>query len=705
MNTLKLNQFFSAFVVVFFIYLISANCQTTNKIDSLLHILDKVKEDQNKIKTLILISREYTKTDPAIALAYANQSLEKSSKLDYKKGIIDAILLKSNILTLTGSFDSAKIYSKKAISLSNSIHDDKRIADSYVQYASIMLRIDGPFDTASYYYLRSHAIYKKIGDSAGYLNSLNGLGINYRRLADYDSAVYYFLEYIKLSEKLKDQEGLGKGYVNLGIAYYELKDFNLAKFYLKESIKINEKLNALRFLSLANNNLGSVAMDENNLAEALYYYNLSLEQCQKANYTIGIANAHNNLGNIYEKKKEYDKALEYYKTAKKIYEKVNYIDGFIASFKNIALISERRGDYDNALKMYDSCLVLAKNSNLPTRIIEILYNMHKTYELTGNYKEAYRIQINQVILEDSIFNVMKEETISRLQIKYDKEKDLARIMVLENENLSKSLDLRRRTNQRNIYFLTGTGTILIILFVFLFYQNKARKDKIIAQQKIRQLEDEKKLLAARSIVDGQEEERKRIANELHDGLGVLLSTAKIQFSAIKDKNPENQPLIDKATKLIEQAAGDVRKISHNMMPGLLTRFGLFEAVEDLFENLNDGDAMSAELRFNGAPCRLAENQEIMLYRIVQEMVNNSLKHAEASKVFLGFDVMAKMLKVNYSDNGKGFDPEKIRISKSLGLTSIHSRVKFLGGELAIDAHPGLGVKYSFEIPITKLNVN
>ena len=176
------------------------------------------------------------------------------------------------------------------------------------------------------------------------------------------------------------------------------------------------------------------------------------------------------------------------------------------------------------------------------------------------------------------------------------------------------------------------------MFLFIFNRHKARKDRIIAEQRIFQLEEEKKLLAARSIIEGQEEERKRIAKELHDGLGVLLSTAKMQFTTIKDKSPENKPLIERATKLLEQAAGDVRRISHNMMPGLLTRFGLYEATEDLMEELDETKGLTATCRIKGDTKRLPENTEIMLYRVIQEMVNNTLKHAEAKNISINMNI-------------------------------------------------------------------
>ena len=159
-------------------------------------------------------------------------------------------------------------------------------------------------------------------------------------------------------------------------------------------------------------------------------------------------------------------------------------------------------------------------------------------------------------------------------------------------------------------------------------------------------------------------------------------------------------MIDKAIQLLEQASGDVRKISHNMMPGLLTKLGFYEAIEDLFENLNDAGKLEAVLEINGSQERLPENREIMLYRIVQEMVNNTLKYAEAGLIKLIINVYGEYMTMAYSDDGKGFDADKVLAaeSNSLGLKSIQSRVNFLNGEVALDSRPGKGVKYSFQIP-------
>ena len=197
----------------------------------------------------------------------------------------------------------------------------------------------------------------------------------------------------------------------------------------------------------------------------------------------------------------------------------------------------------------------------------------------------------------------------------------------------------------------------------------------------------------------QEEERKRIAQDLHDGLGVLLSAAKMQFTSIKDTRPENKPLIEKATKLLEQATGDVRKISHNMMPGLLTKLGLYEAVEDLLEDVSDTEGIDARAEITGSRDRLPENKEIMLYRIIQEMVNNTLKHAGANNISLQLQVLPDHIDIKYSDDGKGFDVKEKLASESIGLKGIQSRVNFLNGTVNIESKPGERTKYLIQVPI------
>lgn len=673
------------------------HCQN-NKIDSLLQLIENQKEDTSRIKILLKVSREYSKTDPEKALEYDKKAYFLAQKSKFLPGIIDAIIETSNYYTIKGNFDSAEFYSLRAIKLSDSLNVNKWKAASSYMHANVLLRKGGPA-AAKEFFFKANNTFKEIGDSTGFMNSLNGLGVVYYWQAEYDSAIYYYLEFLKMCKKMKNEEGSGKGLLNLGTAYNELMDFPNAEKYLLESIQVNEKYNNLRFLSMAYNNLGSIAFKGNDLEKALFYYKLSQEQNVKSGNVVGLAQVKNNIGNVYQNKKEYKLALSYYTEAKDLFTKMNNIDGIVAAFKNTGLINERLKNYSRALEIYDSCLILARKSKLFKRVEELLFNIHRTYELTGEFRKAYEIQTEWVALKDSIFNLEKDTQLKELEIKYQKEKDQSKILNLENTNLQKDLTIRKKTNQRNLFLIAAIGLLLITVLSVSFIRYRSRKEKIIADQKIKQLEEEKRLLAASSLVHGQEEERKRIAKDLHDGIGVILSTVRMQFSALKDKSIENKPLIEKATKLLEQAASDVRRISHNMMPGLLSKFGFFEAVEDLFEQINNSGKIKAEMHIEGEKIRLKENLEIMLYRIIQEMVNNSLKYAEAKNISLILGVLPEKLSIQFSDDGKGFDVEEKLNQKTAGLTNIMSRVNFLKGEISIESLPGKGTIIFLHVPI------
>jgi signal transduction histidine kinase len=406
------------------------------------------------------------------------------------------------------------------------------------------------------------------------------------------------------------------------------------------------------------------------------------------------------MGGTYISMQKYDSAMYYLELA--IETAKTYSDSMSLSeaFNNFANLCMSTGKLDLALSYLDSAINIGISNKLSDKLIVYYENKYLIYEKLSDYKNAYTYLLKSKTLSDSIYNIQKTKLISDLEMKYEKEKDQAHILTLKNENLQKNLELNKRTNQRNIFLAGGSCILVISILIFAFYRQRVKKDKIISDQRIEKLEREKKLLAAKSIVEGQEEERKRIARELHDGLGVLLSTAKMQFKTIEDNSPGNSEMLKKAAGLLEKASSDVRRISHNMMPGILTKLGLDEAIEDLFDNINDTPGITATLNIeNEEERRLSENTEIMIYRMVQEMVNNTLKYAGADKVSLDLIYEDKTVSLQYSDNGKGFDVDEKLKNKSIGLTSIQSRVNFLGGKLNINSKPGRGTTYFISIGI------
>ena len=720
MPTLKFFLFFSFLSILFLFDLIIANCQTTSKIDSLLTIVENQKDDTNKVKTFLLVSQEYDKIgDFNKCLDYCDYSYDLAFRLNYNAGKIDALLSRSNYLIQTISKineDGSKTYFPEdtsfqlaliALKMSDSINDITRRAASYTMLGRIFLNEEGPSSSRKYFY-DAYKIYQKIEDSVGYMNFLRGFGYFYNRQAKYDSAIFYFKQSIEFCKKQNNEQGLGKGFYALGETYYAKADFGNAKFSYKESIKHYNKANYRRddiYVKQAYQLLSMLAHDENKIDELLNYY---IEQCDefKNNYRQGVLK--NNIGMLFfDVKKDYYNAIKYYSESKDLfkeflYNKPFYLIEYLESYGRVAQCYYYLNNYYMALKILDTITLLYKNPNLHTYLNESYWFMSKIYEKTGNYRMAYEKYKIHYNWRDSIANrSYYTELYFPLKRKFINKIDEARLLSLENENLSltKDIEVKLLTNQRNAYFYLGVGLILIISLIFIFYRNKAIKEKIITFQKIYHLEEEKKLLAAKAIVEGQELERVHIARELDEDLGTLLSKTKMQIIIIREKSPENSLMVEKAANLIDQAYGDVKKISYNMMPAILTKYGIYDTLKNLFESLNLIEGVNANLNIRGEQSRPPENIEIMIYRIIQEMVNNTLKHAEAKNIYLDIHSQLNELKLEYFDDGKGFDPEVKLTAGAIGLNSIQSRVKFINGEINLKSGPGQGVRYTIRIPL------
>jgi len=209
-------------------------------------------------------------------------------------------------------------------------------------------------------------------------------------------------------------------------------------------------------------------------------------------------------------------------------------------------------------------------------------------------------------------------------------------------------------------------------------------------------------LALNSLLEGQEIERKRLAREIHDGIGPLLSALKLNLANIEgdieNKNAELERKFLKSNKLIDEIADDLRSISHNLLPKVLSDFGLIESMDALSEKINASNSVSMTFMHTGLDQRLEDVFELGIYRISQELISNTLKHANASKITLQLIRRKESMHLIYEDDGRGFDP--LLIKNGLGIMNIQNRVKALGGEINFDSQPGKGMTATIDFPFS-----
>jgi signal transduction histidine kinase len=281
---------------------------------------------------------------------------------------------------------------------------------------------------------------------------------------------------------------------------------------------------------------------------------------------------------------------------------------------------------------------------------------------------------------DTLQNEESRKMTLELDKKYDTEKK-------EKQLLVQQVTIRQK-NTLN-YILAGSAVTLLLISL-LTYRNYRQKQKL-QQQKIAELEKEKLLSAAKSILKGQEEERSRLAKDLHDGLGGLLSGVKLQLGAMKGNlilSEEHGQIFNTALVKLDESISEMRRVAHNMMPEALMKLGLQQALQDYCEGLSAAQPFTINGEFYGLEKRMESGTEVVVYRIVQELLNNAVKHSGASVILAQVMRQENNLTITVEDNGKGFDMPTIL--QGAGLKNIRSRVDYLKGQLDIQTEPGKG---------------
>ncbi len=567
---------------------------------------------------------------------------------------------------LTGNSDSAYQYYQEGLKTYESLNDTLGMARGY-SHLSIYYKYSGDFDKQLEYAMKSYMIYKKHGISKYYINSLIHLGNAYEKLKENDTAIACYEMVYRLSSE------------NDLPAYASTALLNIAVIHFNYGRKLDRA------------NEPEKARDEYKLSEK--YLLRAIDFNKSVNNKKELARLYSNISIIYRYLGQLEKSVNAASESVRIATEINDPTKKLNSLNNLGMTYKLLERYDKAAACYLESLELAKKAKQKEMIKKASSNLMMLYEKLGRYKEALKYSKMSAAYNDSIFNEVKQREIEKHKTNFE-------ILRLKDQNRIKELDKQRIRAERNVTVWVAVSLIVVLAGLLLYFRMRVRKNRIIAEQRIQKLEDEKKLMAAQAVLVGQEKERERIARELHDGIGVLLSTASIHFSSVESKtDKETQDMLNKANKLLKEASKEVRQISHNMMPGVLSKFGLKEAVEDMFEKVEDTGEAKVDLRLEMEDRRLPENTEIMVFRIIQEMLNNTLKHAKASKITFSLKKAGDKLQMEFADDGIGFDEDKIPKEKNLGLSGIRSRVEYLGGSVKLESRPGKGTRYFIDITL------
>jgi len=442
--------------------------------------------------------------------------------------------------------------------------------------------------------------------------------------------------------------------------------------------------------------LGNRFIMSDNRSSAIQFYNKAKKIYSKEKNTLGIADFYENIATSYNVIEPIivDSALYYSKLAEKQYKLLNNSYALAVNYNNQSQIYLQLKDYPKGI------LYLLKADSLPLKENEkktklIFYeNLAELYELNGNPTLHAKYLKKQLELKDSINDTNQNIAISEINEKYQNEKLRANNLEIE----------AKRIQNRNLSYGLGGSLLLGSVIFLLIFKNRKRKQELAQQQqevknqKLANQLKEQELKAIDAMIEGQEKERQRIANDLHDDLGGLMATVKLHFNALK-KN-EKPELYDKTNALIEEAYQKVRSVAHAKNSGVIAKQGLLVAVRNMANKISAANQLQIEVVDHGLDNRLENSLELTLFRIIQELVTNVIKHAEATEVNIHLTNHEDCINIMVEDNGKGFNPQQItKTNAGMGISSIDKRVEHLQGKMTIESEKDKGTTVIIDIPL------
>jgi two-component system, NarL family, sensor kinase len=586
--------------------------------------------------------------------------------------------------------------------------------------------------------IKKLSLSQKIYSIYAYAVKING-SICYEK-GDYLNAIIYYREvekiYLALTEGNNKSGKLGGLYSDLGASYSLINDLENAQKYYTKSIELLSKLNDAR-LSLAYFNLAFVFIDMQEWQKALQYLQRSINSVDDSKPNPDLLSSYARAAAIcfkLNKQKDGEELLakcnSYLPAIKLNLDKIYYHNAnaeyyYFKGDMSAALINHKaayrysllwKDPYyvadealdigrvymklnqpDSTEKFLRIAFDTAKAYNYLPKIRYILNEWSAYYANAGDFKKAYQLRTESSFFTDSVVALQNHNHILLFDAEYESIKKENHIAQLEADKKLQQLSIKQKTILNYSLF----AVILLALVIgFLAYRTYRQKQKL-QQQRITELETEKQLAATEAVLKGEERERSRLAKDLHDGLGGMLSGIKYAFQTMKGNlvmTPENHQAFERSMDMLDSSIKEMRRVAHNMMPEALVKFGLDTALKDFCNDINQTGVLQINYQSAGVEnAVIDQTTAITIYRIVQELINNTLKHAVAKSAIVQVEKANGEITLTIEDDGRGFDTAILQQSKGIGWSNIQSRVEFLKGKLDVKSGEGRGTSVLIEL--------
>lgn len=516
---------------------------------------------------------------------------------------------------------------------------------------------------------------------------------------DYETAMQQFLQLKERYIKENNLYMLSITYMSIGRIFKKNKNYKKARqSYYNALDTYNQGMPKL----LTYQNLATINYQENYIDSCAYYYMEILKDSSLASFKTQIAFVHKNLSGIYIGQEKNALALKHLNIAKNYYKTNGKPKDLINIYNNSAGIYYNNKNYKKAIIEYEKGYSLINEFTDLNYKQKIAKNLKQCYQFLGNFDEAEKYDSISSKLQDSLYTLEYNEKITEIEAIHNEDKARAEEAIKTEQ--------QREAKQRTQYALAGTGmvSLIIILIGTILYRNSKLKAKTLAltlvekelsqQKTLRLIEERNQNKLLNATLDGRETERKDIAQTLHDSVSALLSSANMHLQVAKKKSPTPINELEKSQRIIDEASGKVRDLSHQLISAVLLKFGLEHAVYDMCEKYSN-TSLEFELESEDRIPRFDQNFEIKIHNIIEECINNIMKHSKASKASVTLLLKNNVLHVKITDNGVGFDTSKINPTSGIGLSQIIARLENLDGDFKIQSILNSGTNITFDIPI------